>query len=756
MRRQITTTLGLALVFSMLLNGAAPKSVVKVESAMAYAGFTAGLPELGNRKPFEKARDLIKVGRIREAEEVLAGLSRDVPEIGSHVNAALAELRMSASDTPTAVRLLREIAFKAPSAVSRRSAERLAEIEMRSRNFDTAATVYRNLAAAASGDAAAEYEIKEAAALSSAGKVELSLHRLRGIISRRVSPQVKVAAASIILTAGGFRGDDIEKAADIFYAGGDFATAATLYRDVYGGITRTTETQKRRASLLFQVGRSQERSDRFRAAIKTYKELLTNYPVHSDPIQVRYHIGLCYQRIGKDAIGEQYFSYILKKAPDSQYADDVLFRIASGLDGKDKRAEALAMYRRLLKEYPKSTWADVAAWNIGFSMFEAGMLREAESAFNTALKAFPNSDYAAAMGYWRGRILEEMNDTAAADQYRDVLRKSAHRYYRGRAAVAFRRVGGVVTDAMIDDALDRAAKGKLQEAIADLAAIWEGGAGEVKNRARGEMKALAGKLIHWDALSRFTTDALDESALTLEDADAPQLKLIARLIDAGLYEAAADELGELKMDKGWRPETRLAKARVLAEGGEFRLAIREVERLADELGTIRTPAAMPDVMAGLLYPRFYSQYVEEEAEKYDMDPRFVLAVIREESRFDQGIASWAGAQGLMQIMPATGANIARNLNFDGFRREDLRNPAINIAMGVFYLSRMKRLYDGREYLALAGYNAGPGNASRWMRQSPELEEEIWIEKIAFRETRNYVKKVLGSYWTYKLLDGDAI
>ena len=75
-------------------------------------------------------------------------------------------------------------------------------------------------------------------------------------------------------------------------------------------------------------------------------------------------------------------------------------------------------------------------------------------------------------------------------------------------------------------------------------------------------------------------------------------------------------------------------------------------------------------------------------------------------------------------------------------------------MGTFYLSQLLASYQGRNFLALSGYNAGPGNTGRWLRENPDAEEDFFVEKIAFKETRNYVKRVLGTYWTYRQLDGE--
>ena len=200
------------------------------------------------------------------------------------------------------------------------------------------------------------------------------------------------------------------------------------------------------------------------------------------------------------------------------------------------------------------------------------------------------------------------------------------------------------------------------------------------------------------------------------------------------------------------PEKIVSIARLLAEGGRYREAIRQIGVLIDQSPLPVDPASVPPIVADLWYPRFYARIAEKEAKRYDMDDRFVLSVIREESRFDAGISSWAGARGLMQIMPSTGRHLAKSLNLKGYRTAKLTDPEINIQLGVHYLSSLSRMYDGKLYMVLAGYNAGPGNTNRWVRQFKTTDEEMWIERIEFRETRRYVKKVLGTYAVYRQLD----
>ena len=121
-----------------------------------------------------------------------------------------------------------------------------------------------------------------------------------------------------------------------------------------------------------------------------------------------------------------------------------------------------------------------------------------------------------------------------------------------------------------------------------------------------------------------------------------------------------------------------------------------------------------------------------------IDPAWVYGLIRQESRFMLGAQSSVGAQGLMQVMPATAREIAGKIGMDS---SELYTMDGNIRMGTWYMSDTKRRLQNNEVMATAGYNAGPGRARQWQASSP-LEGAIYAETIPFDETRDYVKKVM--------------
>ncbi|KZR85675.1 lytic transglycosylase domain-containing protein [Synechococcus sp. MIT S9504] len=122
----------------------------------------------------------------------------------------------------------------------------------------------------------------------------------------------------------------------------------------------------------------------------------------------------------------------------------------------------------------------------------------------------------------------------------------------------------------------------------------------------------------------------------------------------------------------------------------------------------------------------------------------LLAIARQESRFSPGVASPVGAVGLLQLMPATAAELAG----EELSSDDLREPERNAILGARYLADLLDLWQGNPWLTVASYNAGPGAAESWVSAELDKDPELWVERIPYPETRLYTKKVLGNLWAY--------
>ena len=143
-----------------------------------------------------------------------------------------------------------------------------------------------------------------------------------------------------------------------------------------------------------------------------------------------------------------------------------------------------------------------------------------------------------------------------------------------------------------------------------------------------------------------------------------------------------------------------------------------------------------------------------EGDPAGLEPALVLTVVRQESAFDPQAVSPSGARGLMQLMPATARQVARAMRLPATVSQLTEDAGYNVTLGSAYLAGLIEAFDGSYLLALAAYNAGPGNVKRWIRRNgdprdPEIDAIDWIEQIPFDETRNYVQCSLESLNVYR-------
>lgn len=158
----------------------------------------------------------------------------------------------------------------------------------------------------------------------------------------------------------------------------------------------------------------------------------------------------------------------------------------------------------------------------------------------------------------------------------------------------------------------------------------------------------------------------------------------------------------------------------------------------------------------LRFPLHHADSIRREATRNALDPAWVAAEIRAESVFDPSARSGADARGLMQVLPSTGAATAKKIGLPWQGDSSLYDPDTNIALGTAYLRQLMDRYGGKPYQVIAGYNAGPAPLNRWLTQRPDMDADFWIETISYKETRDYVARVLSFSTIYDWrLNGDA-
>lgn len=163
-------------------------------------------------------------------------------------------------------------------------------------------------------------------------------------------------------------------------------------------------------------------------------------------------------------------------------------------------------------------------------------------------------------------------------------------------------------------------------------------------------------------------------------------------------------------------------------------------------------ARIPHIHRRLAYPFLHRDLIKKMGEQFLVPNEVIFGIIRQESGFIAESCSWAGAKGLMQLMYASAKGQAQRAGIKDLREEDLYRPHINITLGV---SLFKNYWTqwGSLPQALAAYNAGPSPTKTWTKKMPSLVLDTFIEDISYKETRDYVKKVMGAINMYRALNG---
>jgi soluble lytic murein transglycosylase len=402
---------------------------------------------------------------------------------------------------------------------------------------------------------------------------------------------------------------------------------------------------------------------------------------------------------------------LAQQFPGHPYADDALFFAADAFQKAGNDEKALEAYDQLIARYPDGDQYAEGVFRQFWILRQQGKAELAVARLDALSRRFVLSDDAyerERADYWRGRMHEDNGDPkAAVVAYASIVQQHPASYY------------GLISAERIA-ALDPAESARLQELVRPpkegnpVFPLYTGPLGE----ERGFMTAV-------ELLRLGFEEQVSSEVLGLDRAGLPpdSVRLLVTVLHLAKEERAAHGVARLWLK------------------GDLSGRITAANRAFWEIA----------------YPNAFRDLILKHSEAADkLDPDLLQALMREESALDPRALSWAGALGLCQLMPATAAGVAMQLKLKRPSTEMLLEPDLNIRLGARYLSDLIiRQKNVRQY-ALASYNAGEGAVSRWRKAAgPNAKIDEWVEMIPLAETRGYVKRVLRSWVTYRLLYGQG-
>ena len=444
---------------------------------------------------------------------------------------------------------------------------------------------------------------------------------------------------------------------------------------------------KLRGRALYYIGQSFQGRDWYNTAIKSYNSVIALGDKTYYLTRAHYQIAQCYRLKGSLTTTVNRLESFVKTYSWSELVDNALYDIAQIHEKRGKSELALKTYSRLIEVAPGSEYADWAAWQIGWQRFDEKRYEESYKAFEGLKENFPGNRYAMGAHFWMAKIRERQNKPELAQEIYTEVAKARYWYYSARA----KAILGLTTSEL------------------ELKAIPDSKL-PVQKSCPEHVSTLM-KL-------RLYEDAVYQLSKYIDETPNAAIECYYALITC--YEGLS----------------RYDKAREVADKALMSPVFRN--QASSDLAQLRR----------MLYPLHYEQLVEKYAKQYNVDTALIFAMILEESRYRKDAISWAGAIGLMQIMPATGRQLARQLNIHRFRTSMLKIPEVNSRMGTKYIGYLNSIFDGNAMLVTGAYNGGPGRMRRWLDSKNIKDLDEFVEKITIRETRLHIKKVINSYDNY--------
>ncbi len=464
----------------------------------------------------------------------------------------------------------------------------------------------------------------------------------------------------------------------------------------------------------------------YSAALSDLDVFLNNYPNNAswlDGWDTKAFLQWAY--LGQPEAAAQTYLELARRASDVAVICQALMDAARNFERADRLDEAAATWARLGDEYPSCPQTPQALFWVGIARYRQGRYDEALLAFQRDLLLSTLPEDQARAQFWIGKTQQKRGDmTAAQAAWRQAAMLDPSGYYSERAR-----------DMLLSRALF--APSPILRLDVDLAA--ERRVAESWLRVRLNLPP--------------ETNLSDLGALAQET----RLLRGNELWALGLYAEALAEFDNLREAVSADAADSYRLGNYLISLGAYRLGITALNQVLTLAGleTSTQKLTAPPYFNYCRYGTYFRDILVPIAERNSLDPLLLFSVVMLESnRFDRFAQSSAGARGLMQIMPATGEEIAAKLGWPpSYTSDDLYRPVVSLTFGAYYLRIHRDYFNGDLYAALAAYNAGPGFAAAW-RQIAGDDPDLFIEVVRIAETRQYIRYIYEIFVVYRSLYGE--
>ena len=523
---------------------------------------------------------------------------------------------------------------------------------------------------------------------------------------------------------------------------------------------------------IFQTGRGYVQLGEFADAINWFERLREQFAEHPVSKDALLQLASAYARVGKFKEAVKRYQDFIDKYPDDERLDRAYMNIIDVLRDEGEESEARKWATKTQVVFKGKVPEALAL----FSETRIYLARNEWSAALTALDklltlpdlggaSVPGGTNKAEITFLRGFVFEQMQRYPEAIDIYLSIPDGRSEYYGGRATERLRLLAkNETTSQLIDAKLNSITASPQTKDLESLrknlqAALRLTGDPQQRSRMLETLRKIYAALPAYKKIPTFKMNEAGRTQIRKQKQSPDgqdRHRLIAdELLFLGLFDEAAPEFEASR--KASAGETVTANndlghtMAVYYKRGD--MAYRSVAFAEPQWKNV--PAdyqidLIPREDLELLYPAPYTDAFSKYAAPRSVDSRFLLSIVRQESRYQPNIKSYAAARGLMQFISTTSSKIAGELGRTDFRQDELYNPATAILFGSQYTSNLFKLFPNQPQAVAASYNGGEDNMKRWMKRSKSDLPDRYVPEIVFSQSKDYVYKVMANYRIYQM------
>jgi len=543
--------------------------------------------------------------------------------------------------------------------------------------------------------------------------------------------------------------------ASIYQFNRDFAGARAHYQ----ALIETYPQSGTLPNAIFQLGRGYYLEYRYEEAIKAFQKVIDAYPQAQVTREAVGYLGSSYLRMKRTDDAVAAYKLLIDKYADTPNPERAYLNIIDALHEAGRYTEALnwvqqtrmrfkneiggalALFAQLRIHVAQASWAAVV--NDADELLKFSELGGTRVAGGTS---------SAEVSFLHGFALEQSGRFEEAIAGYLAIPDGRNEYYGARATQRLLRLATVDKsrtlvqmrlNSLLNDAKVNSTAGQWEQArVAAQSAL------RLTSDPNKRAEILAYLRNAYNALSTYRLPKFNQIPPSKPPTEPSSLG--EALLALNLYDEAVPELlAAYKTSSG--PDEDYTIAALSLKAGLPNRAVRFAEQVWKGIPADYVIDVAPRELIEQLYPVAFQSSLLKHAASRNVDPRFLLAIARQESRFRTDAKSVAAARGMMQFIPSTANDVAAELKLTHFEQDDLYNADTAILFGAQYLSNLFKQFPDQPQAVAGAYNGGADNLARWIGRSRSNEADRYVPEIGFSQTKDYVYKVLTNFWNYQRL-----